>query len=205
VLRAIANTKGMRLAEIVPFNERADPLHTNSLDVLTEQTARFIPGAKPGNVLLSLKHLDMLAVMDLQSETFVWTLRGSWRGQHDAKMLPNGNILLFDNEGGLARHGKARALEIAPATGGIVWSYAGSEEDPLLSDTRGGAQRLGNGNTLIGESTSGRILEVAPEGSVVWEYVQPIADVEDGRPLVAVLGLGVARLDPASLSFLGPP
>jgi hypothetical protein len=202
VLQALANTKTMRLAEVVPFNDRADPLHTNSVDVLNEETAHFIPGAKPGNVLVSMKHLDLLAVMDLDADTFIWTLRGSWRAQHDAKMLPNGHILLFDNAGGLLKHGKSRALEIDPATGGIVWSYDGTNDDPLDSDIRGGVQRLANGDTLISEATSGRILEVTPDGTIVWEYVQPLQDAENGRKLVAALGLSVARYDASYVSFL---
>ena len=194
----------MRLADEVPFNPRADALHSNSLDVLSEQTARFIPGAKPGNVLLSFKNLDMLAVMDLDSDTIVWALRGSWRGQHDAKVLPNGHILMFDNQGGLMKHGRSRVLEIAPDTGGIVWSFDGTDKDPLdSSENRGGAQRLANGNTLISESTAGRILEVTPDGSVVWEYVNPLRTDENGHKLIASLGLTVSRYDPSYLSFLG--
>jgi len=202
VLQALAKSSDMRLADEVPFNDRADPLHTNSVDVLDEQTARFIPGAKPGNVLVSLKHLDMLAVMDLESDTFVWVLRGSWRAQHDAKVLPNGHILLFDNEGGLMKHGKSRVLEVAPDTGGIVWSFEGTDDDPLYSSIRGGVQRMSRGNTLISESTSGRILEVTPDGSIVWEYVQPIQDIENGQKIVAALGLGLARYDPGYVAFL---
>ncbi len=202
VLHALANTRAMRLIDIVPYNDRADPLHTNAIDVLTPETARFIPGAKPGNVLLSLKHLDLLAVMDLDTDTIVWTLRGSWRQQHDAKMLPNGHILLFDNQGGLQRPGKSRALEIDPATGGIVWSYAGTADEPLDSDIRGGVQRLPNGDTLIAESTSGRLLEVTPDGTVVWEFVQPIGDTEHGKPIVAALGLSLTRFSPTGLPFL---
>jgi len=203
ILEAIANTKNMRLADEVPFDPRADALHSNSLDVLNEQTARFIPGAKPGNVLLSFRNLNMLAVMDLDSDTIVWALRGSWRGQHGAKVLPNGHILLFDNQGGLMKHGRSRALEIAPDTGGIVWSFEGTDEDPLDSENRGGAQRLANGNTLISESTAGRILEVTPDGSVVWEYVSPLRTIENGHELIASLGLTVSRYDPSYISFLG--
>ena len=204
ILQAIANTKTMRLADEVPFNPRADALHSNSLDVLSDQTARFIPGAKPGNVLLSFKNLDMLAVMDLDSDTIVWALRGSWRGQHDAKVLPNGHILMFDNQGGLMKHGRSRVLEIAPDTGGIVWSFEGTDKDPLdSSENRGGAQRLANGNTLISESTAGRILEVTPDGSVVWEYVNPLRTDENGHKLIASLGLTVSRYDPSYITFLG--
>jgi hypothetical protein len=204
ILEAFANTKNMRLADEVPFDPRADALHSNSLDVLSEQTARFIPGAKPGNVLLSLRNLNMLVVMDLDSDTIVWALRGSWRGQHDAKMLPNGHILLFDNQGGLMKHGRSRALEIAPDTGGVVWSFDGTDDDPLdSSENRGGAQRLANGNTLISESTAGRILEVTRDGSVVWEYVNPLRTIENGRKLIASLGLSVIRYDSSYISFLG--
>ena len=203
ILHAFANTKNMRLVDEVPFNDRIDALHTNSLDVLNEQSARFISGAKPGNVLLSIRNLDMLAVMDLDSDTIVWALRGSWRGQHDAKVLPNGHILLFDNQGGLMKHGRSRALEIAPDTGGIVWSFEGTDENPLDSENRGGAQRLANGNTLISESTAGRILEVTPDGSVVWEYVSPLRTIENGHELIASLGLTVSRYDPSYISFLG--
>jgi hypothetical protein len=200
ILQAMADSKRMRLTDAVPFSDRIDRLHSNSLDVLTEQTSRFIRGAKPGDVLLSLKNLDMLVVMDLQAERIVWALRGSWRQQHDAKMLPNGHILLFDNRGDLiTEHGRSRVLEIDPGTGGIVWSYEGTDSDPLDSDIRGGAQRLANGNTLISESTAGRIIEVAPDGSIVWEYVSPLQAEENGRKLVASLGLNVTRFDRSAL------
>jgi hypothetical protein len=200
ILQAMADSKRMRLTDALPFSDRIDRLHSNSLDVLTEQTARFIRGAKPGDVLLSLKNLDMLVVMDLQAERIVWALRGSWRQQHDAKMLPNGHILLFDNRGDLiTEHGRSRVLEIDPGTGGIVWSYEGTDSDPLDSDIRGGAQRLANGNTLISESTAGRIIEVAPDGSIVWEYVSPLQAEENGHKLVASLGLNVTRFDRSAL------
>ena len=203
IVEAIANTNTMRLADQVPLDPRADALHSNSLDVLTEQTARFIPGAKPGNVLVSLRNLDMLVVMDLESNSIIWALRGSWRKQHDAKMLANGHVLLFDNEGSLMKNGKSRALEVDPVTGGVVWSYEGTESDPLDSgDNRGGAQRLSGGNTLINEANAGRILEVTPDGSVVWEYVNPLSIVESGQRLIASLGLTVTRYDPSYLTFV---
>ncbi len=200
---AMGNTKDMRILDEVLLGPVLDTLHSNSLDVLTEQTARFIPGAKPGNVLISLRNLDMLVVMDLDSDTIVWALRGSWRHQHDAKMLANGHILLFDNEGGLM-HGRSRALEIDPNTAGIVWSYDGTENDPLNSaDNRGGVQRLPNGNTLINESNAGRLLEVTPDGSIVWEYVNPVQSEERGKKIIASFGLTATRYEPSAVPFLG--
>jgi Arylsulfotransferase (ASST) len=204
IAEAWENTKNMRLLDELLLDPTFDPLHSNSLDVLTEQTASFISGAKPGNVLLSLRNLDMLVVMDLESDTIVWALRGSWRMQHDAKMLPNGHILMFDNRGGLMKHGQSRVLEIDPNTAGIVWSYDGKENDPLNSEeNRGGAQRLSNGNTLINEANAGRLLEVTPDGSVVWEYVNPIEAEDHGNKIIASFGLTVSRYEPSFLPFLG--
>ena len=36
-----------------------------------------------------------------------------------------------------------------------------------------GAQRLWSGNTLICEGNRGCLFEVAPDGEIVWEYVNP--------------------------------
>jgi hypothetical protein len=153
---------------------------------------------------LSLRTSDMLVVMDLDADKIVWALRGSWRKQHDAKMLPDGHILLFDNQGDLMEHGRSRVVEIDPGTGGIVWSYGGTDSDPLDSaDNRGGAQRLSNGNTLINEANAGRILEVTPDHKVVWEFVNRHQTIIRGDNYIASLGLNVRRYDPSYVKFLG--
>jgi len=205
-MEAMANADDMRLVRAVRASVRQGGergLHTNSIDVLNDQTAHFIPGAKPGNVLVSIRNLDMLVVMDLEANKVVWALRGSWRKQHDAKMLPNGHILLFDNRGDLMDHGRSRVLEIDPRTGGLVWSYGGTKNDPLDSaGNRGGAERLANGNTLINEANAGRILEVTPDGKVVWEFVNSRQTVIRGSKYIASLGLNVGRYDASYLKFL---
>ncbi|MGE5303729.1 MAG: arylsulfotransferase family protein [Alphaproteobacteria bacterium] len=205
IMGAIINTDDASLVEVVQSKARQggrQNLHSNSLNVLTDQTAHFIPGAKPGNVLVSLRNLNMLLVMDLETNKVIWALRGNWREQHDAKMLPNGHILLFDNSGDLMDHGRSRVLEIDPRTGGIVWSYGGTHNDPLDSaDNRGGAQRLANGNTLINEANAGRILEVTPDHKVVWEFVDQ-SQTEIRGEYIASLGVSVHRYDPSYVKFL---
>ena len=52
----------------------------------------------------------------------------------------------------------------------IVWSYAA---DGFYSRIFSGVQRLPNGNTLITEGLHGRLIEVRPDGEVVWEFVNP--------------------------------
>jgi len=43
-------------------------------------------------------------------------------------------------------------------------------ERKLFSFFISGAQRLENGNTLITEGQTGRLIEITPEKEVVWEY-----------------------------------
>jgi hypothetical protein len=47
------------------------------------------------------------------------------------------------------------------------------EDSKFYSHYQSGAQRLPNGNTLVAETTYGRIIEVTPAGEIVWEYISP--------------------------------
>ncbi|RQV99438.1 T9SS C-terminal target domain-containing protein [bacterium] len=91
-----------------------------------------------------------------------------------------GNILVFNNREG---QGTSIVAEINPPydqDGNYIWE-AGSAYDPSApawtytaagfhSNHLGGCQRLANGNTIIVESTSGRIFEVDADGAIQWEY-----------------------------------
>ena len=168
-----------------------DLFHTNGIEVLDGRLAARLPAFAAGNVLVSIPTLDALAVVDLDAEAIVWLLRGEFRAQHDPRVLGNGNLLVFDNQG---LPGASRALELDPATGETRWSYRGDAADPFFSLTCGSAQRLDNGNTLLTESDAGRALEVRPDGEIVWEYASPHRAGEQ-RELVATL-FEVERLPP---------
>lgn len=179
----------------------ADPLHTNSVHFITEEEARNFPYGRAGQLLVSFREPGAVGVVDLDREELVWALRGYWIGQHDPRILDNGNILLFDNLGNFNRpEGRSRVLEFDPRTMAIEWQYTGTEAAPLQSDIRSYADRLPNGNTLITESSGGRILEVAPDGEIVWEYVNPVrGGLEDERiPVICK----AQRLPPAAAAFL---
>ncbi len=83
-----------------------------------------------------------------------------------------GNISIFVNGlgGTIILHcGRSAVLEINPVTKEVVWDYAPNNK--FLSQYQGLAQRLPNGNTLICESSTGRLFEVTPQKEIVWEYV----------------------------------
>ena len=75
----------------------------------------------------------------------------------------------------------------------MVWEY-GVERGPesFRSVTESSAQRLPNGNTLIGLSTNRRAIEVTQDKKIVWEYISPYRAGENDE-LIATL-LEVVRL-----------
>jgi hypothetical protein len=163
---------------------------------MTPAMAAASPGTKPGQVLLSFRDIGAVAVLDVEREEIVWALRGPWYGQHDPDILPNGNLLIFDNLGGFDRpDGRSRILEVDPLTAAINWQYAGTADQPFDSAIRADQQRLPNGNTLMTESNGGRLLEVTRSGQVVWEYVNPVrlGDEDEWIPIIA----GSERLAPS--------
>jgi hypothetical protein len=154
VLAAIMNSPFREL-----YEEKAAPgasgdiLHTNSLFVLDGRGSDRAPWLASGNVLISMRHPSLVAEVDLSQAKVVAMWSGSFRFQHDPKILDNGNLLLFDN--GDPDEGVSSVVESDPITHKVKWSYRGSEDEPFYSRFCGAAQRLPNGNTLITESSEG--------------------------------------------------
>jgi hypothetical protein len=146
---------------------RQDVLHANSVDVLSRAMSPKFPEFKAGQILLSMRSLHALAVLDPSTSAIVWGARGPWSFQHDAQFLDNGNLLLFDNAG--SQRG-SRVLEYNPRDYSFPWSYPGVDDAPFITNERGMAQRLPNGNTLIVVSEGNQMIEVTPSKEVVWTY-----------------------------------
>jgi hypothetical protein len=151
----------------------SDVLHFNTVEVLD----RDIAVARRGDVLLCARELDLVAIVDPDARSVVWRWGpGQLDRPHHPSLLPNGNLLIFDNG---KRRGWSRLLELEPASGRIVWQHRGQPPNSFFSPVRGSAQALPNGNVLVTESTRGRVFEVTRDGSVVWSFLNP--DQRDGR------------------------
>lgn len=152
---------------ICPLCSRITWIYVNSLFVLPD-----------GNILTSLRYINTIAIIDKDTGELKWRWGpGELGHQHDATMLDNGNILVFDN--GLHRlssgvdFSHSRVLEVNPETDEIVWEYRDKTPMSFYASIMAGAQRLPNGNTLICDATKGRIFEVTPEKEIVWEFFNP--------------------------------
>jgi hypothetical protein len=156
---------GGRMSPALDDERRRDVLHANAIKVLSRERASKFPLFKAGQLLISPRRLDAIAVLDPDSEKVVWAARGPWLAQHDPSFLDNGHLLLFDNLGSPLG---SRVLEYDPQTQAFPWSYPGAKGTPFLSKIRGMCQRLANGNTLIVNSDGGEAFEVTPDREVVW-------------------------------------
>ena len=151
---------------VCPLCPRGDYLHVNA-----------IAETKDGGIMISCRHVNLIAVIDKKTNKFSWEHQDMDFGhQHDFHQLENGNFLLFANGAHTARSGPtggSQVIEIDPATKDYVWTYKGDPPHTFNSRHISGCQRLPSGNTLICEGVCGRIFEVTPEGDIVWDYVSP--------------------------------
>lgn len=161
-----------------PAKVALDILHTNHIEGFDGSQAHQFHGYKKGNVLLSMRHLDTIAIADLSKRKIVWAWGQSTLSlQHHPTVLDNGNILIFNNG-----TEESEVLELDPRTRNVVWFY-GREPD-FFSRTRGSSFRLPNGNTLITESDPGYVFEVTPEGEKVWIFANPRINEQDERTAI---------------------
>lgn len=177
-----------------------DVLHANAVAVVDEAFARHHGFAEPGQVLVSFRPLDAIALVDVEEQRIAWMTRGFWTAQHDPDPMANGHILLFDNRGSGGTGGASRILEYAPSTHDVRWRYRGARERPFQSRVCGAQELLPNGNVLVTSSQEGRLFEVTREGEIVWDYRTTVRRTYDGDAYHPAL-LEASRVEPESLSF----
>ncbi len=159
--------------------QRAEYAHVNSVFVDSD-----------GNIIISARGTSQVVKISRPSGQVMWKLGGKSNqfnfngdpfsqicGQHTATRLENGNLLIFDNGQNCwpisAERGDhtriveytvdEQALEVT-----LVWSYT---QENAYTTAAGSAQRLSNGNTLIGWGRGPEVLatEITQDGTKVFE------------------------------------
>lgn len=144
-----------------------DAFHINDAEPLRAEMADAFPMFEAGDVLISLRELNLVAVIDPDTGHMKWWQYGPWFKQHDPDFEPDGTITVYDNATG---SGETRILRVRPGQRESVKTlFSGSDRVPFYSWRRGKHQTLPGGNLLITEAEGGRVLEVSPEGELIWE------------------------------------
>jgi len=193
ILEAFENSRHSAILDRrKPFG---DIFHTNALEILDGRLSHASPAFRPGNILISIRHLNTLAVIDKQTRSVVWTLVGQWREQHHPTVVSERSLLVFNN---LAGPDFSEVIELDPFTQQVIWSYQGTPNAPFYTMTCGSNQRLPNGNTLVCESDNGRAFEVTPEGEVVWEFLNTHRAGRNNEMVATLFGMERIRWEAVS-------
>ena len=122
---------------------------------------KYLKTTKPQHKILISDHgpKGEIVALEWPSGKELWT-QPNERG-HDVQALPGGHVLFTLNP--------KQMVEELDENRHVVWSIGPAEglEHPLA------AQRLPNGNTLIGDAKLGGVVEVTPARQIVWKYESP--------------------------------
>jgi len=181
VLEALQNSDFVSV--LYRAEREGDILHTNTIELIKELPRDAATPFRKGTVIIAIRHLDLVCAVDLESQTVYWAESDFWHWQHQPTLLDNGNLLVLDN---MRRRQSSAVIELEPVSRHVKWSYVGGVDGAFYTTSCGSCQRLPNGNTLITESDPGRAFEVAPDKTIVWEYVNPHRAGEE-EELIATL------------------
>lgn len=148
---------------------RGDWSHVNDVDRIA-----------PGRYLVSARNMDQVLVVDRETKRVVGRLGAAGNHsilheQHNPDWLVGDDgqpaILVADSE-------NDRIVEYSRENGtwNRTWELRGNLSWPRDAD------RLPNGNTLVTDTLHHRVIEVTPQGEVVWEYRVPWAPYDAERP-----------------------
>ena len=158
-----------------------DYFHPNTITILPDTPlGRKDKRFSAGNLLVCFRNVNQIAILERNTKDILWAWgEGILQWPHHPTMLDDGNILVFDN--GVERQ-YSQIVELNPETEEIAWEYVADPPESFFSFSKGSAQRLPNGNTLICDSDNGRAFEVTTAGGIVWEWLNP--QTKDGHRVV---------------------
>jgi hypothetical protein len=154
------------------YGDRADIFHPNDVEELLPEMAAAFPQFEAGDLLVSLRNIDALAVIGRKDGRVKWIQYGPWYHQHDADFQPDGTITVFSN---YTDRFRSAILQVDPKTGMTRDLFAGKGLS-FDSFIMGKHQHLPNGNWQITSTIQGRVMEVTPDGRIVQEYNNIIDD-----------------------------
>jgi hypothetical protein len=179
---------------------RAEILHFNKVAELETGMAADFPMFAAGDLLLSVRELNMILVADPGLQRVKWWRVGPWIRQHDPEFKAGGLISVFNNNAYQSAFGPdnyfkkshptiprvSDIIEIDPATDEYRRVYGGVEGQELLTVIRGKHELTSRDGLLITEFEAGRVVETDSSGRTVWEYINrydedEVAEITEAR------------------------
>ncbi|WP_347313524.1 arylsulfotransferase family protein [Defluviimonas sp. SAOS-178_SWC] len=194
---------GMEYALFTAGRYQKDPIHINDIQPVLEDG----PHWKKGDLFLSFRHLSMLMLYRPSTDEIVWQQQGPWLAQHDVDILDSHRIAVFNNNAydkgtGARVHGTNEITAYDFDTGQTSNPWVQMMEKPDVKTLFEGLfRRMPDGNFMVEEENSGRLLILSPAGDTLAEFINKAGDglsyrlgwsrymsAEDGDAVLAKLG-----------------
>jgi hypothetical protein len=143
-----------------------DLFHPNDVEPLGAEMAPRFPMFAAGDLLVSIRRLNLVAVIDGKDNRLKWWNHGPWISQHDPDFTDDGFISVYNNNTGRRR---SEIVRIDPATRTAV-NLPVAPGAEFHSPFMGQHQYLPNGNVLIVAPGEGRVIERSATGELVMEF-----------------------------------
>jgi hypothetical protein len=163
-----------------------------------------------GGLVISGRHANAVYRVDMASGDVTWKLGGShraeslkvvgdplkptFRWQHDARLLPDGTLTVFDNR---TDRGRPRAVRFRIEVGKhrARWLEQVRDEKADESTAEGSARKLANGDWVVAWGATKVVSELAASGRLVWRLKFRDPDVTTYRVEPIPFGrLGASQL-----------
>ena len=135
-----------------------DPYHLNDI-IIVDEFEKNIKNINEGDILLSLRNLNLLVIIDKSTRNIKWFFQGEMKLQHSPRILRNGFIIVLDNQGSDKENGRSRIVSINMETKSVESIYEAKNNDYFETMWRGRLQIFDN-SIFVQEHDSGRIIHL---------------------------------------------
>ena len=153
-----------------------DSIHLNHVEYVTEELAAGSQVLKAGDLIFSLRQINMLAVLDPATRKIKWRQQGRTMEQHSPQLLPDGGLIVFDNYGGRKELGGTRVVRVELNSDALSVIYPPERITSGINffSHYGGVLDLSpdRKRALVSSSQQGHIFEIdLHSGALLWEYI----------------------------------
>lgn len=171
-----ANDLGRYIARAYVSEPTSDVTHLNDVEPLHPSMADEYPLFEAGDLLVSLRNINLVFVFDPESGEVKWHASDPFEHQHDADFIGDGWIGVFNNNRDFTIRGSilggSQIIALRPHTDSMKVLFPTQHSSSFYTPIRGKWQMLKNGNMLLTEAQGGRVLEVTPDGRTVWSWIK---------------------------------
>lgn len=154
-----------------PYSD--EPFHLNDIQPVLQSG----PYWQKGDLFLSLRNLSAVMLYRPSTGKVIWWQASPWHFQHDVSILDDHRISVFDNNTLMGYpnervDGTNRLLVHDFATGQTTSPWAaGFQRNAIATRAQGRGTPFPNGDAMIEETEQGRLVRMAPDGTIRWRYI----------------------------------